>query len=94
MAMPGKQQQALEQILMRASVDLSFRTRLLTNPHQAILDELGIRIPGRFRLKFVEKDRDVDALVVLPEFHGELANAELDIVAGGAPGDPGELDAW
>jgi hypothetical protein len=89
------QQQALEQILARASVDLQFRNQLLTDPRQAILSALGVRIPARFKLRFIEKDHDVDALVVLPEFRGQLGSAELDVVAGGTPGgDPGNLEPW
>jgi hypothetical protein len=86
------QQDALERILARAGVDLAFRAALLNDPRRAILDGLGIRIPPGFRVKFIERDENVDALIVLPDFraaNGELSDACLDAVSGGA--DPSAL---
>jgi hypothetical protein len=95
MTMSEAQQQALEKILARASEDAEFRSQLLGNPRQAIFDAFGIRIPGSFRVKFIEKDPDVDALIVLPDYRqpdGELSDRDLETVSGGAgSGDP---DQW
>jgi hypothetical protein len=91
MTMSTTQQEALEQILTRAAVDLEFRKSLLVDPRRAILDGLGLRIPANFRVKFVERDKDVDALIVLPDLirpDGELDDCDLDAVAGGGDGDP------
>lgn len=95
MTMSEAQQQALERILARASEDLEFRSQLLSDPYQTIFDAFGIRIPAGFRVKFIEKGPDVDALIVLPDFRrpdGELGDRDLETVAGGVGGsDP---DTW
>lgn len=93
MTMSTAHKEALEQILTRAAVDLDFRKALLVHPRKAILDGLGIRIPARFRVKFIERDKDVDALIVLPDLQRldcELEDGELDAVSGGADPDPTE----
>ena len=83
-----KDQQVLENVLARASEDLEFRQRLLTEPRRAIEDAFGVAIPADFRLKFVERDADVDALIVLPDLRRAseddvLSEDELEQVAGG-----------
>lgn len=91
MTMSTAHQEALEQILTRAAVDLDFRKALLHDPRKAILDGLGIRIPASFRVKFIERGKDVDALIVLPDLQrtdGELDDCDLEAVAGGGDGDP------
>lgn len=91
MTMSTAHQEALEQILTRAAVDLDFRKALLVDPRKAILDGLGIRIPAGFRVKFIERGKDVDALIVLPDLQrsdGELDDCDLEAVAGGGEGDP------
>lgn len=91
MTMSTTQQEALEQILTRASVDPDFRNALLIDPRKAILEGLGVRIPANFRVKFIERGKDVDALIVLPDLirlDGELDDCDLDAVAGGGDTDP------
>jgi hypothetical protein len=91
MTLSTAHQEALEQILTRAAVDLDFRKALLVDPRRAILDGLGVRIPASFRVKFVERAKDVDALIVLPDLQrldGELDDCDLEAVAGGGDGDP------
>jgi len=96
MTMSTAHQEALEQILTRAAVDLDFRTALLLDPRKAILDGLGVRVPASFRVKFIEREKNVDALIVLPDLQlqdGELEDGDLEAVAGGGGGtDPSE--AW
>jgi len=95
MTMSTAHQEALEQILTRAGVDLDFRKALLVDPRKAILEGLGVRIPASFRVKFIEKDKDVDALIVLPDLQGqdgELEDCDLEAVAGGGGTDPS--DVW
>jgi len=97
MTMSTAQQEALEQILTRAAVDLDFRKALLVDPRKAILDGLGVRIPARFRVKFIERGKDVDALIVLPDLQrqdGELDDGDLEAVAGGDGGDPSDPSTW
>ena len=92
MSLPPRQQQALEAVLERSSVDPKFREQLLGNPRRAILEGFGVSIPASFNVKFIEKDRGIDALIVLPDVRrpeGELSDADLDSVSGGAHVDPG-----
>jgi hypothetical protein len=91
MAMSTAHQEALEQILTRAAVDLDFRRALLVDPRKAILEGLGVRIPASFRVKFIERDKNVDALIVLPDLQrldDELDDCDLEAVAGGGDTDP------
>jgi len=86
MLQSDKERRALQSILDRASTDLAFRGRLLSDPRDAILDAFGVAIPHNFRIKFVEREPGVDALVVLPDVVNrstELSDEELDTVAGG-----------
>jgi hypothetical protein len=85
------QQRALEAILARASKDRAFREQLLRDPRTAIQSAFGMQIPPDFRIKFVERDADVDALIVLPDLReggddeedGALSEDELETVSGG-----------
>ena len=83
----GDQRQALDAVLERAGTDAEFRRALLADPHAAVQAAFGIVIPASFRIRFVEKGDDVDALIVLPDLRPrgrELTDDELEIVAGGA----------
>ncbi len=87
---------ALVAVLARAETDVAFRAWLLTEPHRAIQDAFGIQVPHDFRLRFIERDADVDALIVLPDLRssdGELSAETLDHVAGGAHAQNAHL-AW
>jgi hypothetical protein len=91
MSMSNKEQQALESVLERASVDHHFRQQLLVDPRGTILDAFGVNIPSTFNVKFVEKEKGVDALIVLPDFRppdGELSDGDLESVAGGRNESP------
>lgn len=89
MASPqGREQQALDAVVARAAADPTFRRELLVNPREAIYRAFGVRIPDDFRVKFIERDAGVDALIVLPDLtshEGELSDDELRAVSGGAP---------
>jgi hypothetical protein len=81
-----KERRALQSILDRASTDLAFRGRLLKDPREAIFEAFGVMIPANFRIKFIERDPDIDSLVVLPDValrSGELSDEELESVSGG-----------
>ena len=87
---------ALAAVLARAETDVPFRKRLLAEPHRAIQDAFGIQVPPDFRLRFIERHADVDALVVLPDLRheeGELTVESLEHVAGGAHAQNAHL-AW
>jgi hypothetical protein len=79
-------QKALDQVLQLASVDPDFRRRLIANPHVAITAALGDIVPAALKLRFVERDPDVDVMCVLPDLvrpTEELSLDDLDVVAGG-----------
>jgi hypothetical protein len=92
--------QALNAVVARAATDLAFRRQLLTDPRRAILDAFGVTIPADFRIKFIEKDSSVDALVVLPDVHrveaedGAVSDADLEAVSGGAAHHHNAKLAW
>ncbi len=96
------QQHALDAVLARAGEDVAFRRALLSEPHRAIRDAFGITIPAGFRIRFVEKADDVDALVVLPDLERagdesndrELSDSELEVVAGGAHPHAAHRHMW
>ena len=63
-----KEQEAIQAIIERASRDAEFRRALLLDPRRAIEEAYAVAILPTFRIRFIEKDRDLDALVVLPDF--------------------------
>src|SRR5256885_5200720 len=83
----NEKQKMLEAILSRASIDPQFRRRLLEDPRAAIREAFGLVIPHPFRIRFVERDPDVDALIVLPDLQAqatdELPEDELQNAGGG-----------
>jgi hypothetical protein len=81
------ERRALDSIVARATLDRAFRQLLLADPRRAIRDELGLTIPSHFRIKFIERGPELDALVVLPDFRDgteQLSDDELEAVSGGA----------
>ena len=80
-----EQQQVLEAVLTRAAEDADFRRELVADPHRAIRTAFGVTIPESFRIRFIEKEPEVDALVVLPDLRAKaLSDDDLEIVSGGA----------
>lgn len=80
----------MQQILDRAATDAAFRSALLSEPHRAVREALGIEIPASFNLRFVEMGAADDAVIVLPHLvrpaesvSEELDDASLEQVAGG-----------
>jgi hypothetical protein len=76
-------------VLARAASDRRFREHLMADPREALKGAFGVVVPEGYRIRFVERDPDVDALVVLPEFNGdnhtgEVSDEELEAVSGGA----------
>lgn len=91
MTMSPAHQEVLDQVLARATVDGDFRKALLLDPRKAILNALGVHVPASFRVKFIEREKNIDALIVLPDLQrqdGELDDEDLDAVAGGLGTDP------
>jgi hypothetical protein len=87
-----RREHALNAVLARASTDWDFRQQLLNEPVRALKEAFGLVLPAPFRIRFVERDADLDALIVLPDFHaGDRLNDELDpddleVVNGGGGG--------
>jgi hypothetical protein len=72
----------LDLVVQRATSDRDFRRSLLRDPRQAIAHAFDLELPAQFRLKFVEKDPDIDLMVVLPDL----------VQADGPASDVGEPD--
>lgn len=74
-----------EQVAARAARDAGFRRALLDDPARALRQTLGITLPPGYRVRFIERPRDLDALIVLPDRadEDELSDDELDQAAGG-----------
>jgi hypothetical protein len=86
-------EQVLDAVISRATKDSEFRAQLLTDPRTAIQTAFGVVIPPDFRVRFIERGPDTDALIVLPAFRGmttnnapdgALSDDELESVSGGA----------
>lgn len=83
-----KKDDLLREILERAARDRDFRARLLSDPAAAVRNAFGVILPHDYRIKFIERPRDLDSLVVLPDVDcGELDEGELEQVAGGGETD-------
>ena len=54
-------------ILSQATRSLEFREGLLKDPHRALREELGVTLPPSFRIRFIEREESLDALIVLPD---------------------------
>jgi hypothetical protein len=68
---PKSRDAAIAEVIRRATVDRAFREWLLKEPHSALADVLGRPVPSHIRIRCIEKDADVDALIVLPHFVAE-----------------------
>ena len=86
-----REQQLLKAVLKRATVNRPFREALLTDPHTAIEQTFGIKIPAHYRVRFVEREAGVDALIVLPDFNpgagGGSDNGSEDLAGGRNTGE-------
>jgi len=74
-----------DRVAERAAEDPDFRRALLDDPARALKETLGITLPAGYRVRFIERPRDLDALVVLPDprDRDELTDDELEKAAGG-----------
>ena len=69
-------------ILDKASEDVDFRARLLSDPKEAIGQELGVSIPASMSIEVHEDDGATAHLVLPPD--SRLSEADLQMAAGGA----------
>jgi hypothetical protein len=87
-----KQDDLLREVIERASTDREFRARLLADPASAIRHAFGVILPHNYRIRFIERPRELDALIVLPSLEHELDEDDLEQVAGG--GDTDDCGKW
>lgn len=81
-----EEQEVVNMIIKKATEDEGFRKSLLANPKKAIKDEFDVELPKKLSVKFVEKEKNVDAMYVLPDLIDsdlEISEEELEAVAGG-----------
>lgn len=91
----NKNDDLLREVIERASVDREFRVRLLAEPVSAIRHTFGVILPHNFRIRFMERPAELDALIVLPPVgHGELDEDDLEQVAGGADTETDTCGKW
>ena len=88
---PSAHDSLLQQVVARAVADTAFRANLLLDPERAVRAAFGTPLPAGRTIRFVERPRGVDLLIVLPDVHddaGELTDDDLDAAAGGADDCP------
>lgn len=83
---PALRRSGLDLVMARAATDREFRRLLLVDPRRAIRNAFGVEPPLGLRLRFVEKDADVDLMLVLPDAidDGEVTAEDLAAISGGA----------
>jgi len=69
----------LDTVVVRAALDSDFRAGLLHDA-RGTLAGMGIVIPPHLRVRFVERDADVDLMVVLPDLVPDTVGGPLDAV--------------
>ena len=87
-------------IVGKATEDADFRTRLLSDPKEAIGQELGVSIPASMSVEVHEDDGTTAHLVLPPDSklgEGDLqaaAGGVYDPTIGGLPSGPSIMDDW
>ena len=89
-----KQDDLLREVIDRASTDREFRARLIADPASAIRHAFGVILPHNYRIRFMERPRELDALIVLPPMHEELDEDDLEQVAGGGDTEADTCGNW
>jgi hypothetical protein len=80
-------------LVARATTDPAFRQRLLADPRSAIASEGGVELPPESRVQVLQETTRSFYLVLPCQevVDGELSDAELAGVSGGAPLMIGEM---
>jgi hypothetical protein len=69
-------------VVARAWADEDFRERLRTDPHGAVAEETGIRVPESIEIEVLEESPEKGYLVI-PLNRVAISEDELDAVSGG-----------
>jgi hypothetical protein len=81
-------------LVARAMTSKAFRDELLADPRGALERELGFKLPAGVNVKIVEEDEN-NLYVVLPQAPPQgLAEADLEMVAGGGNHPLGTPYPW
>jgi hypothetical protein len=73
----------LQALLSRSATDWDFRQKLISDAPQALAEYAGRHVPGSENFRFLENEADATFVLPDPVRDGELADAELETVAGG-----------
>ncbi|HXT17145.1 MAG TPA: hypothetical protein VN706_16000 [Gemmatimonadaceae bacterium] len=87
-------QKMMEEVVTRSTTDRAFRDLLLSNPRAAFASHSGVSesvIPESFNISFVENTATATVVLPDPVGSGELAEQELETVAGGTEVIYGEI---
>lgn len=68
-------EKTLQEMMVRAAVDMDFRARLIADPRSAMAD-YGCELAPEADIRFVENTRD--ATIVLPDFVGDADPQDQD----------------
>jgi hypothetical protein len=68
-------------VVARAAQDGTFRQQLLHDPDTTLKEVLRVAPPETLRIKFVEKDPDVDVVIMLPALVTEAGEPPEEDVA-------------
>ena len=82
------QEDILSHVQRHAAIDRDFRERLLNEPRATLSEVAGQSIPEDFTIRFIEKEKGTDALVVLADLVPEtmeLSPEELQALQGESP---------
>ncbi len=81
----------MEDVILRAWTDESFKAQLLQDPAKALEAAFGTKFPPSISIKVIEETADTRYLVIpfRPKADDELSNEELEAVAGGGSGTIG-----
>jgi hypothetical protein len=74
-------------VVGKALKDGSYRQELMANPRAAVEQELGVELPADMQIRVVEMETPNTLYIILPpqqQASGELSDADLESVAGGA----------
>jgi hypothetical protein len=71
-------------IVRRAWADAEFRARLLSDPKEALSEELGVALPERLEVRVVEERSDL-LCIVLPVDTSTIPPETVAVMIGNAP---------